>query len=69
MTSRDHEQEALTWLRKAAPQEWKKRFRYAGVPLASMDREALIGLIYVQDRSIARKGIGAVKPRTQEATE
>lgn len=47
-------QEILAWLLRAAPIGWRQTYRYHGVPIESMPRDALLGLIYVQQSKLAR---------------
>lgn len=47
-------QEILAWLLRAAPAAWRQTYRYHGVPIESMPRDALLGLIYVQQSKLAR---------------
>lgn len=56
-------QEILAWLLRAAPASWRQTYRYEGVALESMPRDALIGLIYVQSQKLAKR------ERTLEAAE
>lgn len=51
----DRAQEILAWLLRAAPAAWRCAYRYHGVPLESMPRDALIGLIYVQSQKLAKR--------------
>lgn len=48
-------QEILAWLLRAAPARWRQTYRYHGVPIESMPRDALIGLIYVQSQKLAKR--------------
>jgi hypothetical protein len=51
----DRAQEILAWLLRAAPPAWRATYRYEGVSLESMPRDALIGLIYVQSQKLAKR--------------
>lgn len=61
--------EMLTWLSKVAPDHWPETFEYHGVPLIAMDREALMGLIYVLSRAIEREVEKASRERTEERVD
>lgn len=59
-------EDVIAWLRRAGSPDWRTSYQYSGVPLERMDREALIGLIFVQSRAIAREAERALRTRTKD---